>query len=79
MEAAGSTRVTRQFQVTIPKKARDALKIKEGDVLFVYINTNKKEVVLRKTWNYQLTQMTSNSKTIFESINNLSIFPFLCA
>jgi len=49
MEAAGSTRVTRQFQVTIPKKARDALKIKEGDVLFVYINTNKKEVVLRKT------------------------------
>jgi bifunctional DNA-binding transcriptional regulator/antitoxin component of YhaV-PrlF toxin-antitoxin module len=27
MEAAGSTRVTRQFQVTIPKKAREALKI----------------------------------------------------
>ena len=49
MEAAGSTRVTRQFQVTIPKKAREALKIEKGDVLFVYIDANKKEVILRKT------------------------------
>ncbi|MEM2612678.1 MAG: AbrB/MazE/SpoVT family DNA-binding domain-containing protein [Nitrososphaerota archaeon] len=48
MEAAGSTRVTRQFQVTIPKKAREVLKIKEGDILLVYVDASKKEVVLRK-------------------------------
>ncbi len=48
MEAAGSTRVTRQFQVTIPKKAREILKIKEGDVLFVFVDSSKKEVILKK-------------------------------
>ena len=48
MEATGSTRVTRQFQVTIPKKAREILKINEGDVLFVFVDSSKKEVILKK-------------------------------
>ena len=39
--------ITRSGQITIPKDARQQLKLKEGDKLLVYI-ANNKEIILRK-------------------------------
>lgn len=36
----GFTRVTKKGQVTIPKKLRDRLNIKEGDLVEVYLKGN---------------------------------------
>jgi len=47
-EPAGSTKITRRFQVTIPKKVRNAMELKEGDVLFVFVDPKKKEIIFKK-------------------------------
>ncbi|MCD6111098.1 MAG: AbrB/MazE/SpoVT family DNA-binding domain-containing protein [Thermoplasmata archaeon] len=40
------TRVTRKFQITVPKKVREALSIKEGDYLAAIISGD--EIILKK-------------------------------
>ena len=46
------TKVTRKYQITVPKEARDALDISEGDYLAVIANGD--ELILKKisvpTW-----------------------------
>jgi len=52
MSEVAITKVTRKFQITVPKKIRDALAIKEGDYLAAIVNGD--EIVLKKiempTW-----------------------------
>jgi len=47
-ELAGSTRVTRNYQITIPKEARKKLKIKEGEIFNVYVNEESGEIVIKR-------------------------------
>lgn len=46
MSTASITKVTRKFQITVPKEIRDSLSIHQGDYLAVI--TNGDELILKK-------------------------------
>lgn len=46
MSTASITKVTRKFQITVPKEIRDSLSIHQGDYLAVIINGD--ELILKK-------------------------------
>lgn len=46
MSAASITKVTRKFQITVPKDVRETLSIHEGD--YIAVITNGDEIVLKK-------------------------------
>jgi AbrB family looped-hinge helix DNA binding protein len=43
----GESKVTRRFQVTLPRKARESLDIREGDFVVFYLDEGSKTIHLK--------------------------------
>ncbi|MGB9659182.1 MAG: AbrB/MazE/SpoVT family DNA-binding domain-containing protein [Nitrososphaerales archaeon] len=46
-ELLGTSKVTRNYQITLPKKVREELKVREGDLLGFIKITRDKEIIIR--------------------------------
>ncbi len=47
-EVLGVSKITYKYQITIPKRVRERLKLKEGDVL-VFVIENGKLILIKST------------------------------
>ena len=45
-EFVGSSKITRNYQITIPKRIREKMKLKQGDILAFYMENGK--IVIRR-------------------------------
>ena len=48
MELIGVYRVLKNWKMSIPKEVRDFLELKEGDKLLIFLDKEKREMVVKK-------------------------------